>query len=161
MTSRDRVLSTLARQPIDRTPRLLYEEAIGYTPPIERLLREKCDECEEQAGRERRAGHGVEPGNGDPKEKGAGAGWGKHPCGMKRMLCSAAILLPVFAPAAAVAGQAPPGDTASWNDQKLADYFRVQVGEIAGRCLADIRSLEDWQARRGEYRRRLEEMVGL
>ena len=42
MTSRDRVLSTLARRPIDRTPRLLYEEAIGYTPPIERLLRGKC-----------------------------------------------------------------------------------------------------------------------
>ena len=68
MTPRDRVLSTLARQPIDRTPRLLYEEAIGYTPPIERLLREKCDECEEQAGRERRAGHGLKPGTGNPKE---------------------------------------------------------------------------------------------
>ena len=42
MTPHYRVLSTLARQPVDRTPRLLYEEAIGYTPPIERLLREKC-----------------------------------------------------------------------------------------------------------------------
>ncbi len=42
MTSRERVLSTLARRPIDRTPRLLYEEAIGYTPPIERLLGERC-----------------------------------------------------------------------------------------------------------------------
>jgi uroporphyrinogen decarboxylase len=42
MTSRERVLGALARRQIDRTPRLLYEEAIGYTPPIERLLREKC-----------------------------------------------------------------------------------------------------------------------
>jgi uroporphyrinogen decarboxylase len=42
MTSRERVLSTLGRRPIDRTPRLLYEEAIGYTPPIERLLSKKC-----------------------------------------------------------------------------------------------------------------------
>jgi uroporphyrinogen decarboxylase len=42
MTSHERVLGALARRPIDRTPRLLYEEAIGYTPPIERLLREKC-----------------------------------------------------------------------------------------------------------------------
>jgi uroporphyrinogen decarboxylase len=42
MTSRERVLHALARRPTDRTPRLLYEEAIGYTPPIERLLREKC-----------------------------------------------------------------------------------------------------------------------
>ena len=42
MTSRERVLAALARQPIDRAPRLLYEEAIGYTPPVERLLRERC-----------------------------------------------------------------------------------------------------------------------
>ena len=42
MTSRERVLTALARKPTDRVPRLLYEEAIGYTPPIERLLRERC-----------------------------------------------------------------------------------------------------------------------
>lgn len=42
MTSRERVLSALAHQPTDRVPRLLYEEAIGYTPPIEQLLREHC-----------------------------------------------------------------------------------------------------------------------
>src|ERR1039458_239042 len=80
---------------------------------------------------------------------------------MKRMLCSAAILLPVFAPAAAVPGQAPSGDRASGNDQKRADYFRVPAGERAGRCRPDIPSPEDWQARRGEYRRQLEEMLGL
>ncbi|MCX6873939.1 MAG: hypothetical protein NTW21_09040 [Verrucomicrobia bacterium] len=42
MTSRERVLAALAGKPTDRVPRLLYEEAIGYTPPIERLLRERC-----------------------------------------------------------------------------------------------------------------------
>jgi len=42
MTLRERVLSALTRRPIDRTPRLLYEEAIGYTPPIAQLLRGKC-----------------------------------------------------------------------------------------------------------------------
>jgi uroporphyrinogen decarboxylase len=42
MTSRARVLAALAKEPTDRVPRLLYEEAIGYTPPIERLLRERC-----------------------------------------------------------------------------------------------------------------------
>ena len=42
MTSRERVLTALAHKPTDRVPRLLYEEAIGYTPPIERLLRERC-----------------------------------------------------------------------------------------------------------------------
>jgi dienelactone hydrolase len=73
----------------------------------------------------------------------------------------AAILLPGLAPGATVPGQAPSGDGASQNDQKLADYFRVQAGALAERCLADIRSLEDWQARRGEYRRQLLEMLGL
>lgn len=42
MTSRERVLATLAHRPTDRVPRLLYEEVIGYTPAVERLLREKC-----------------------------------------------------------------------------------------------------------------------
>lgn len=42
MTSRERVLTALAHQPTDRVPRLLYEEVIGYTPPIARLLREHC-----------------------------------------------------------------------------------------------------------------------
>lgn len=42
MTSRERVLTALAHQPTDRVPRLLYEEAIGYTPAIERLLSKQC-----------------------------------------------------------------------------------------------------------------------
>lgn len=43
MTSRERVLRALAHQPTGRVPtRLLYEEAIGYTAPIARLLRERC-----------------------------------------------------------------------------------------------------------------------
>lgn len=42
MTSRERVRTALAHRPTDRVPRLLYEEAIGYTPAIERLLREHC-----------------------------------------------------------------------------------------------------------------------
>lgn len=42
MTSRERVLTALAHQPTDRVPRLLYEEVIGYTPTIEKLLRECC-----------------------------------------------------------------------------------------------------------------------
>ena len=42
MTSRERVLTALAHRTTDRIPRLLYEEVIGYTPPIERLLNEHC-----------------------------------------------------------------------------------------------------------------------
>jgi dienelactone hydrolase len=47
------------------------------------------------------------------------------------------------------------------NDQKLADYFRAQTAAISEGCLADVRSLEDWQARRGEYQRQLQDMLGL
>ncbi len=77
------------------------------------------------------------------------------------MLCLAAVFLPLSVLAAAVPGLAPVGDSASRNDQKLADYFRDQTSMIARQCLADVRSLEDWEARRGEYRRQLQEMLGL
>jgi Acetyl xylan esterase (AXE1) len=80
---------------------------------------------------------------------------------MKRILCSAALLLPASGLTGAVPGQASAGDSASRNDQKLADYFRAQTAVLSERCLADIPSLEDWQARRGEYRRQLQEMLGL
>jgi uroporphyrinogen decarboxylase len=42
MTSRERVRAALAHRPTDRVPRLLYEEAIGYTPPIAQLLSDRC-----------------------------------------------------------------------------------------------------------------------
>ena len=42
MNSRERVLAALAHHTTDRVPRLLYEEAIGYTPPVERLLHQRC-----------------------------------------------------------------------------------------------------------------------
>lgn len=42
MNGRERVQAALAHQATDRVPRLLYEEAIGYTPPIEALLRKRC-----------------------------------------------------------------------------------------------------------------------
>lgn len=42
LTSRERVLAALSHQVTDRVPRLLYEEAIGYTPPIQHLLAKHC-----------------------------------------------------------------------------------------------------------------------
>lgn len=52
-------------------------------------------------------------------------------------------------------------DRGSRNDQRLADYFAAETAALAQHCLADIHSLKDWEARRGEYRRQLEEMLGL
>jgi len=80
---------------------------------------------------------------------------------MKRISWPAGLLFPVFALLGAVPGVATAGDRAAQNDQWLGDYFRAQTDTIGSRCLADVRSLEDWQARRGEYRRQLQEMLGL
>jgi dienelactone hydrolase len=46
-------------------------------------------------------------------------------------------------------------------DALLADYFRNETALLSQRCLADINSLDDWNARRDEYRRQLQEMLGL
>jgi dienelactone hydrolase len=85
----------------------------------------------------------------------------KHSCGMKRTLCLGALLFSVTALADAGSAQAQVREWAPRAGQQLTDYFREETATIASRCLADIRSLEDWQGRRGEYRRQLQEMLGL
>ncbi len=51
--------------------------------------------------------------------------------------------------------------TSTPGDQMLADYFRNKTAVLAERCLADIKTLEDWKSHRAEYRRQLQEMLGL
>lgn len=46
-------------------------------------------------------------------------------------------------------------------DLMVANYFRDQVAIQSERCLADIHTLQDWTSRRAEYRRQLQEMLGL
>jgi len=53
------------------------------------------------------------------------------------------------------------GESKSEADLKLAAYFRAETMALSRRCLAGIRSLEDWQAHRAESRRQLQEMLGL
>ena len=43
----------------------------------------------------------------------------------------------------------------------LADYFRNETALLSERSLADIPSREDWESKRAEYRRQLQEMLGL
>ncbi|MBI1900564.1 MAG: acetylxylan esterase [Planctomycetia bacterium] len=43
----------------------------------------------------------------------------------------------------------------------LAEYFRQETKKLADACLADVKTLEDWEAKKGEYRRQLFEMLGL
>jgi uroporphyrinogen decarboxylase len=42
MTSRERVLTALHREPPDRVPAVLYGELVGYVPSIAQMLAEKC-----------------------------------------------------------------------------------------------------------------------
>jgi hypothetical protein len=46
-------------------------------------------------------------------------------------------------------------------DVMLADYFRDEVTALSSNCLANVQTLEDWESRRAEYRRQLQEMLGL
>ncbi|MEX2186594.1 MAG: acetylxylan esterase [Pirellulales bacterium] len=46
-------------------------------------------------------------------------------------------------------------------DAQLAEYFRSETAALRDGCLAEIKTLDDWNAKRGEYRRQLFEMLGL
>ncbi|GAI11192.1 unnamed protein product, partial [marine sediment metagenome] len=43
----------------------------------------------------------------------------------------------------------------------LTEYFRNQTAKLSEQCLADIKTLEDWEAKRQVYRKQLFEMLGL
>jgi hypothetical protein len=46
-------------------------------------------------------------------------------------------------------------------DALVAEYFRRETAAVGDACLAEITSLEDWEARRGPARRELLDMLGL
>lgn len=49
----------------------------------------------------------------------------------------------------------------SRGDQMIADYFRAETAKISDACLREIKTLDEWNAKKGEYRRQLLEMLGL
>ncbi len=53
-----------------------------------------------------------------------------------------------------------PADT-SRGDKQLAAYFDAQTRQIAATCLADVKTLADWQKKRPELRRQFLDMLGL
>ncbi|MCI0360337.1 MAG: prolyl oligopeptidase family serine peptidase [Planctomycetaceae bacterium] len=81
-----------------------------------------------------------------------------------------ATLLVLLSPALlalAAIGQEPakPADVpkldTSRGDAMIAEYFRRETERIQKTCLAEIKTLDDWNAKKGEYRRQLLEMLGL
>lgn len=49
----------------------------------------------------------------------------------------------------------------SRGDRMIAEYFRLETAKLRDACLADIHSADDWNAKKGEYRRQLLDMLGL
>jgi dienelactone hydrolase len=59
-----------------------------------------------------------------------------------------------------VASAAAKPDT-SHGDRMLADYFQAETARLQERCLAEIKTLDQWKSRREVLRRQLLEMLGL
>jgi hypothetical protein len=80
-------------------------------------------------------------------------------CSFLKPTISAALLLAVFfsgdAQIPKFTGQPTRGDA------RLADYFRNETAVLSSNCLANIQTLDDWKSKRAEYRRQLQEMLGL
>lgn len=56
---------------------------------------------------------------------------------------------------------APPEIDTSRGDRMISAYFAAETAKLRDDCLTEIETLEDWQAKREEYRRQLLEMLGL
>src|SRR5687767_4320052 len=71
---------------------------------------------------------------------------------------SIALLVLLNAPALAARPSTRP---ATRGDRMIEQYFRLQTAAVADRSLAEIESVEDWDAHKETYRRQLAEMLGL
>jgi dienelactone hydrolase len=65
-----------------------------------------------------------------------------------------ALLLALLLAPASFAAETPA-------DAQLRKYFLSETTILSERCLADIRTLDDWTAQRSEFRRQYQEMLGL
>ena len=46
-------------------------------------------------------------------------------------------------------------------DRMFAEYFKIETKRLADSCLAEIETLDDWNAKKDLYRKQLHEMLGL
>lgn len=71
----------------------------------------------------------------------------------------AALVLCISATVVRAADPGPPGPTPA--DAALAAYFRAETETISKASLADVKTVQDWEAKRGPLRQQLFEMLGL
>lgn len=76
---------------------------------------------------------------------------------MKRSLFLLVSVAVAFFAAAAVADE----PTQKPGDEQLSAYFRAETAKLRDSCLVEIKTLDDWNAKKSEYRRQLFEMLGL
>ena len=80
---------------------------------------------------------------------------------MKNLLPAVLLVLIGGWAAAQDAATAPAKVDTSRGDRMLAAYFAAETAQIQKNCLAEIKTLDDWNAKKEEYRRQLREMLGL
>lgn len=71
------------------------------------------------------------------------------------------VLVALFSSLPFVSAADPPKLDTSRGDRMIAEYFRLETAKLRDACLADIHSVDDWNAKKGEYRRQLLDMLGL
>ena len=71
----------------------------------------------------------------------------------------AVLLLTLFLGTVWAAPTTQPGTARG--DRMIADYFRNETAVLSRNCLADIKTREDWDAKKEQYRQQLAEMLGL
>ncbi|MBN1807042.1 MAG: acetylxylan esterase [Sedimentisphaerales bacterium] len=75
-----------------------------------------------------------------------------------RIICIVPALLIFYVPVNA-ANRSAIGPSKA--DEQLFEYFEAETKKLSKKCLRDINTLEDWQAKRPIYRKQLFEMLGL
>jgi len=73
-------------------------------------------------------------------------------------VCAMILVGGIFAGFAIAAKQASQPSPA---DRMLAGYFQSETKKLQDQCLSDIKTLEDWKAKRPVYKQQLLEMLGL
>ena len=80
----------------------------------------------------------------------------------RRLCCFViALLASVLSVSHAEAQDAAAKRDTSRGDAMIARYFASRTAELSRRCLADVQTLDDWSAKKDEWRRQLFEMLGL
>jgi len=83
---------------------------------------------------------------------------------MRYALSAASLCFSLFAALAGAQEPAKPAPAARdtvRGDQLVAEYFRRETSQLAANCLSEIKSAEDWNAKKETYRGQLREMLGL